>query len=91
MIFNGDKRFRKKLQKFLEKIQPIDKSIKERCKYRVQIYGEEMNDLAPGEPVKVFMSRDEYFETQEEAEALGKLEYANGKEVEIWYLIKRWI
>ena len=90
-IFNSKERFQKKLKRFIDSIEPVDKSKRERLKWKVQISGVHIDDLDPsGPPREIPFSREEYEATREEAEALGKLEYANDNEVEIWHLIRRW-
>ena len=91
MILNKQQRHKKKIKKFLELINPIDKSNKERCRFKVQVSGVTLDDLDPtGPPREIPFSRELYKETENDAIELGKLEYANGNEVEIWKLVKRW-
>ena len=88
-IFNKDKRLRKKIQKYIDTLNPKDKSNKERCKYMLQIEGVMIDDL-DNPPREIPFERTEYKETKDIAMDLGKLEWENGSHVEIWKLIKRW-
>ena len=75
---------------YIASIDIKNKANSERCRYKLEISGVELNDL-DNPPRRIPFERSQYIEKKDEAEDLGKLEYTNGNQVELWYLIRRWI
>ena len=74
---------------YLESIIPLDKTKKEKYKWKVEVRGEHIDDLI-SPPERIPFEKTEHIATQKEAESYGKMQWKNGCEVEIWKLVKRW-